>query len=122
MIVVTYLVTYLVTTCLFFNKLIWILIGVMAMSSTLKSFKVLLTSTSDTGHWFEKFRYHLLEQNLIMPVPADEENLTALETTAMETMKKSIVIIYLMNSMDTEIMFTNIKNPLAPRELTKETL
>ena len=90
------------------------------MATRLKTYKDLLTSQSDVENWFQKFKYHLLEQELILPVPANPNNITGAETTAINAMKRKIVI-HLMNSMDTD-MFTKLKTLIAPRDPIDETM
>ena len=83
-------------------------------------YKDLLTPASDVESWFQKFRYHLLEEELVVPVPADTANVTDPETTAINTMKRKIVI-HLINSMDTD-MFSKLKTLIAPRDPINETI
>ena len=90
-------------------------------TSRVRAYKDLLTSQiSDIENWFQKFRYHLLEQELVIPTPADLQNPTDVENRAVEAMKKKIVI-HLINSMDTE-MFTKLKTLVAPNEPINETM
>ena len=58
-------------------------------------------------NWFQKFKYHLLVQDLVLSVPADPNHITVAETTVINAMKCKIVI-HVMNSMDTD-MFTKLK-------------
>ena len=90
------------------------------MATRLKTYKDLLTSQSDVENWFQKFKYHLLEQELVLPVPANPNNITGAETIAINAMKRKIVI-HLMNSMDTD-MFTKLKTLIAPRDPIDETM
>ncbi|KAL5249516.1 hypothetical protein ACHWQZ_G018395 [Mnemiopsis leidyi] len=89
-------------------------------TSRLRTYKDLLTSSSDIENWFQKFRYHLLEQELIVPVAENPENPSANETTAINAMQKKIVI-HLINSMDTE-MFTKLKTLVAPNDPIDQTI
>ncbi|KAL5248276.1 hypothetical protein ACHWQZ_G017456 [Mnemiopsis leidyi] len=89
-------------------------------TSRLRTYKDLLTSSSDIENWFQKFRYHLLEQELIVPVAENPEDPSANETTAINAMQKKIVI-HLINSMDTE-MFTKLKTLVAPNDPIDQTI
>lgn len=83
-------------------------------------YKDLLTTDVSPTTWFEKFRFHLLEENLIMPIPDNPAQPTEEENAEIEGMRRKI-LIHLMNSMDTH-MFSKIKNLIAPRNLIDESL
>ncbi|KAL5251674.1 hypothetical protein ACHWQZ_G014719, partial [Mnemiopsis leidyi] len=91
----------------------------MATRMTSK-YKDLLTTDVSPTTWFEKFRFHLLEENLIMPIPDNPAQPTEEENAEIEGMRRKI-LIHLMNSMDTH-MFSKIKNLIAPRHLIDESL
>ena len=71
-------------------------------------------------NWFQIFKYHLLEKELVIPVPEDPQSPTVPEINAIDAMKKKI-IIHLINSMDKE-MFAKLITLLAPNEPIDETM
>ena len=87
------------------------------MATRIRTYKDLLTAQSDVENWFQKFKYHLLEQDLVLPEPVDPDNPTEPETTAINAMKRKIVI-HLINSMDPE-MFSKLKTLICQIELWK---
>ena len=78
------------------------------------------TNTKDVGMWFEKFNYYLIEKELIIPTPADPDQVTDIEQEAIKKMKKRQVV-HLINNMSSE-MFSRLKNLMAPKEIGEESL
>ena len=78
------------------------------------------TSPKDVAMWFEKFGYYLIEKELVLPTPANEDNITGPEQDAINKMKKKQVV-HLINNMSNE-MFSRLKNLMAPKDIGEESL
>ena len=65
------------------------------------------TSPKDVAMWFEKFGYYLIEKELVLPTPANEDNITGPEQDAINKMKKKQVV-HLINNMSNEMFSTMV--------------